>query len=271
MSPNRAGAIGLAGFAFWAVASFVTAQETVHLYAAGSLRAAMTEVGEEFTRASGAAVQGEFSASGLLRDRIAKGERADVFASANMEHPQSLAQSGRAGPVMRFARNRLCALVGPGVSVTPETLLDRMLDPGLKLGTSTPKSDPAGDYAWQVFEKAERERPGAFARLSGKALKLVGAADSPPPPRDRSLYGQLMAEKKADIFLTYCTNAALAQKEEPALALVALPPELAVGADYGMTVLVGGGPAAERFARFVMSERGQEILARHGFSSPSAP
>jgi ABC-type molybdate transport system substrate-binding protein len=32
-----------------------------------------------------------FGASGLLKDRIQAGERADVFASANMEHPQALA------------------------------------------------------------------------------------------------------------------------------------------------------------------------------------
>lgn len=47
------------------------------------------------------------------------GERADVFASANMEHPQALAALGRAGTVSRFARNALCALVSPRVHVTP--------------------------------------------------------------------------------------------------------------------------------------------------------
>jgi molybdate transport system substrate-binding protein len=245
------------------------AEDAVRLYAAGSLRAAMTEIGAEFTRASGVEVRLEFGASGLLRDRIAKGEPADVFASANVEHPQSLAQSGRAGPVVLFARNRLCALVAPGVSVAPDTLLQRMLDPGTKLGTSTPKSDPSGDYAWEVFEKAERLRPGAFGTLSGKALRLTGAADSPPPPKDRSIYGKLVSERTADIFLTYCTNAILARKEDSSLQVVALPEALAVGADYGLTLLDRSGPAAARFALFVMSVRGQEILARHGFAAPA--
>src|SRR5215470_2112660 len=112
------------------------AEDVVRLYAAGSLRAVMTEIGAEFTRSGGAKVIGEFGASGLLRDRIAKGEPADVFASANMEHPQSLAQAGRADPVALCARNRLCALVAPGAAVTPDTLLERMLDPKIKLGTS---------------------------------------------------------------------------------------------------------------------------------------
>src|SRR5262245_36570544 len=165
-----------------ALGNIAMAEDSVKLYAAGSLRAVMTELGAEFARTGGVKVEGEFGASGLLRERIAKGEPADVFASANMEHPQALAQAGRAGPVVLFARNRLCALVAPGMSVTPDTLLERMLDPKVKLGTSTPKADPSGDYAWQVFEKAEKLRPGAFAALSGKALKLTGAPDSPPPP-----------------------------------------------------------------------------------------
>ncbi len=80
----------------------------------------------------------------------------------------------------------------------------------MRVGSSTPKNDPSGDYTWAMFEKAEKAASGAFATLSNKALKLVGGADSPPPPKDRSVYTMLMAEKKADVFLTYCTNAILA-------------------------------------------------------------
>jgi molybdate transport system substrate-binding protein len=46
--------------------------------------------------------------------------------------------------------------------VEPATLLDRMLDAQLKLGASTPKADPSGDYAWQVFRKADQLKPGAY-------------------------------------------------------------------------------------------------------------
>jgi molybdate transport system substrate-binding protein len=33
-----------------------------------------------------------------------------------------------------------------------------MLDRGVKLGTSTPKADPSGDYAFEVFRKGHRAR-----------------------------------------------------------------------------------------------------------------
>jgi molybdenum ABC transporter molybdate-binding protein len=246
----------------------VAAQEAVRLYAAGSLRGALNEVIAGFKEAKVEAVYGP---SGLLRERIAKGEAAGVFASANMEHPQSLQKAGRAGPVKLFARNRLCALAGPGARVESGSLLEHMLDPAVKLGTSTPKADPSGDYAWELFRKAESLRPGSFEILAKKALKLTGGPDLPPPPKDRSQYGMLVAEGKADIFLTYCTNALQAQKENTALRIVQVPQPLAVGADYGLTVIQGASAQAERFAQFILSSRGQGILAKHGFSAGDPP
>ncbi len=106
----------------------------------------MTEVVRAFEAREGGTVAAKFGPSGLLREEIAGGAKAEVFASANMQHPGSLAASGKAGPTVLFARNRLCALARPGLDVTTATLLGRMLDPGVKLGTSTPKADPSGDY-----------------------------------------------------------------------------------------------------------------------------
>ena len=250
----------------------VAAQDgAVRLYAAGSLRAVMTELAQAFTAAGGGPVSGTFGASGLLRERIEKGEAAEVFASADLGNAQALARAGRASPPVVFTRNRLCALVAPDVDVTPETLLDRMLDPRVKLGTSTPRADPSGDYTWQLFEKADKLRPGAYAALDRKALKLTGGPDSPPPPADRSNYAVLVAERKADIFLTYCTNAMQAVREVPGARMLAIPESLAVGASYGLTVLDGARPTAQQFALFVVSIPAQETFARHGFTPVGAP
>ena len=72
---------------------------------------------------------------------------------------------------MLFARNRPCALVRPGLAVTPDTLLDAMLRDDVKLATSTPKAYPSGDYACEVFRKAKTIKPGAFARLDKNTLR----------------------------------------------------------------------------------------------------
>lgn len=266
MRAMRVAAFVLAFCAGYAMPAFAHA-DTVHLYAAGSLKAALTDVTAAFAAHSGDKVAPTWGASGLLRKEIAGGATADVFASANMGHPQALHAAGKSGPVTRFARNRLCALVKPGLAVTPDSLLDRMLDPTVKLGTSTPKADPSGDYAFEVFKKAEAIHPGAEPILVKKALQLTGSKTSAAPPPGRTTYGWHIAEGHADIFLTYCTNALVAVHENPGQQTVALPDALAVGADYGLTVIDGAPPAATAFAQFILSPDGQAILVRHGFAA----
>ena len=81
----------------------------------------------------------------------------------------------------------------------------------------------------------------------------------------------LVANGAADIFLTYCTNVLAARRENAGQQVVALPDALAVGADYGLTVMREAAPAAYRLALFILSAQGQTILARHGFSAPTLP
>jgi ABC-type molybdate transport system substrate-binding protein len=206
-----------------------------------------------------------------MRERIGGGDRPDVFASANMAHPQALAAAGLGGPVVLFARNRLCVLAQPGVAVTSATLLDVLLDPAVRVGMSTPGADPSGDYAWDLFERAEALRPGALAALDEKALQLTGGPDSPKPPAGRNNYAWVMDEGRADLFLTYCTNARLARAESPSLQEIAIPEDLAVGADYGLIVLAPERPEAWRLAAFVLAPEGQGILQSYGFSVGGLP
>lgn len=146
-------------------------------------------------------------------------------------------------------------------------LLERMLDPNVKLGISTPKADPSGDYAFEVFAKAETISPGVRTVLENKALQLTGSANSATPPAGLTVYGWNVATGRADIFLTYCTNAVSAQKENREQQIVNLPDSLAVGADYGLTVIAGAPSAAQQFADFIVSSVGQQILIGHGFTS----
>ena len=244
------------------------AAEPVLLHAAGSLREALNDVAAAFATATGLKIVATYGASGTLREQIERGTRAEVFASANMAHPLALALAKKSGPVVLFARNQLCALARPGLAIEPATLLERMLDGQVKLGTSTPRADPSGDYAWDVFHKAEAMRPGAFGTLSAKALQLTGAPTSPTAPAGRNLYGMLVAQGQADIFLTYCTNATAAARQNPGQQVVMLPDSLAVGADYGLTVMNAASSDAWRFAFFILSNDGQRILANHGFAAP---
>lgn len=203
--------------------------------------------------------------------RIEKGEPAQVFASADVDHPQRLAQAGGWDAPRVFARNLMCALAAPAVNATPDTLLDTLLQPAVRVGTSTPKADPSGDYAWALFRRADALRPGAFAALDAKALKLTGGADSAHPPAGRSTYAWNMEEGRADVFLVYCTNAAQAQREVPRLKVIAVPAGLQVAASYGLTVRKGTSPAATQLADYLLGPAAQAVLRRYGFGAPVNP
>lgn len=240
----------------------------IELRAAGSLKAAMNDIIAAYQAKSQANVAAQYAPSGLLLKRIQEGERVDIFASANMKHPQALVDAGAGETMQMFARNQLCAIAQAEVPLTSANLLDTLLAPQIKLGTSTPKADPAGDYAWAVFAKAEALKPNAKTILETKAMQLTGGPESAKPPKDRNPYAWVMENKQADVFLTYCTNAVLAQKEVPSLKIVDLPPYLAVGADYGLLVLKDANSAAAPLAEFILSPEGQAILSSYGFQPP---
>lgn len=243
--------------------------EDVKLIAAGSLKAALGDVAKAFTAETGTAVATTFGPSGLMRKKIEAGEKFDVFASANMKHPKTLNEAGKSGDVTLFARNKLCALAAPGVQADTASLLEVMLKPEIKLGTSTPKADPSGDYAFRLFDKAEALKAGATQALKDKSLQLTGGETSEKAPEGRFLYAWVVDSGRADVFLTYCTNAVLARRDNDKLQIIAIPEDLSVGADYGLTVINGAPDAGEKLAAFILGDKGQEILAGYGFEPAS--
>ena len=240
----------------------------VQVYAAGSLREAFTEIARQHEARTGQPVALTFGASGLLRERIEKGEPAQVFASADTDHPRRLAARGGWQTPTVFTRNALCALTSEQINATPDTLLATLLRADVRVGTSTPRADPSGDYAWALFRKADGVQPGAYAQLDAKALKLPGGADSPKPPAGRGTYAWVMDQRQADVFLTYCTNAVAAQAEVPRLRVVQLPAALQVGAAYGLTVRADAPAAAQVFASALRQPPAQAVLQRLGFGQP---
>ncbi|MEI6860305.1 MAG: molybdate ABC transporter substrate-binding protein [Shewanella sp.] len=250
---------------------FMASAEPLEFRAAGSLKAAMGELLAEYQKKDPMEIHADFAPSGLLRKRIENGEKVDVYASANMKHPEMLQKAGKSGPVVMFARNKLCAIAQSEIDVTADTLLESMLDVSVKVGISTPKADPAGDYAWALFAKADKLKLGATEQLENKAIQLTGGPHSDKAPEGRNPYAWVMENQRADIFLTYCTNAVLAQKELPELQIVQIPDGLSVGANYGLTIIQNAQEDSAKFAMFILSRQGQQILASYGFEAPLVP
>jgi molybdate transport system substrate-binding protein len=231
----------------------------LRIYAAGSLRDAFTAIIQGFP---GNVEPPVFGPAGLLREKIEHGAPADILASADMAQPRKLAHAGQ--PVIMFTRNRMCALGRGNLGLTADNLLERMLDPAVRVATSTPGADPSGDYAWALFARADALHPGAQALLQAKALTLFGGPNTPPPVAGHGATASIFLAGRADIVLGYCSGSAAVMKDIPGLVSVAVPASLSVGPAYGMVVL-SDQPLAARFALFVMSEQGQAILQQFGF------
>ena len=115
------------------------------VYGAGSLREAIGQIASQFGQAHGVAVRTQFGPSGRMRERIEAGERVDLFASADVGHARKLVNDGRASVMAVFVRNTVCLLSPAKFGATTETMLDKLLAPGVRIGISPPKVDPLGD------------------------------------------------------------------------------------------------------------------------------
>lgn len=260
----------LAASASLAAAQQAPTAPVITIYTAGSMSGALGAITRQYTSETGQPIQLVSGPAGALLDRIEHSARADIFVSANMAHPQRLTAEGKAAPTVVFARNRVCVTARPDVGLTTGNLLDKLLDPTIKIGTSTPKSDPGGDYAWELFAKAGTIRPGATQTLEAKAQQLVGGAVAPQVPAGQNPVKYFMTTRRVDVFIGYCSS------HEPTpdttLTQVELPPELAISADYGMTVLDSRHNAATRdavyrLALYLMSPAAQNVLTRYGFTA----
>jgi ABC-type molybdate transport system substrate-binding protein len=153
------------------------------LYGAGSLREAMTEVAAMFSRERGIAVRTEFGASGRMRERIEAGDRVDVFTSADIGHAAKLVADGKASVMAMFARNDLCLLAPANlVSAGSAGVLAALLKDGVKIGVSPAKIDPLGDYTVQLFDVADKVKPGSGSTLRSRAVVIDNPPGTPPSP-----------------------------------------------------------------------------------------
>lgn len=231
------------------------------VFAAGSLRHALPAMAD----AVGLELEIVFGPSGLLRERIERGERPRLFLPANLAHGQSLARQGLCAAPVAFAQNSLC-LFGKRSALAGRSVLEAMLTPENRLGTSTPKADPGGDYAFSVFERAESVLPGSGLALRSKALTLVGGNDTPKGTGGRSPVLELFAADKVDIFLGYRTTALDVTSQGPDLEFLELPEELAVCARYGAVALTL--PEGDDALKALQTPAAATALEACGFTKP---
>ena len=244
------------------IACGVVHAESIEIFAAGSLRGVVTGLAQVAGTEFNVEVKPTFGGSGALRERIEKGEKPDLFLSADLGSPQKLASAGRTVvPATVFARNRMCIVSRRAAGVTAANLIAKMLADNVRIRTSTPIADPSGDYAWAIFDHIDALKPGAGTTLKGKAQAEMNVATPASPTQ--SAAAALFASHQIDMSITYCGGSAALVKELPELASLEIPPQLDPHPVNGMAVL-SAKPEALRLALYLLSEKGQEIIAKAG-------
>lgn len=239
------------------------APEVVEIYSAGSLRGVVGDLAKEAQSAWNIEVKPTFGGSGLMRERIEKGETPDLFLSADLASPLKLEQAGKTlVPAIAIARNRMCIVSRPQLALSASNLIDRLLAKGVRIRTSTPVADPAGDYAWAIFDRIEQLRPGAGAALKEKAQASMSLPMKPAEPNQNPM-AALFNAHQVDAAITYCSGIPGLLKDAPSLASLPVPPALDPHPIDGMAVLTNK-PAALRLALWLLSEKGQAVVAQQG-------
>jgi molybdate transport system substrate-binding protein len=218
----------------------------IKVFAAASLTAAFTDIGEQFTAANGGSkVTFNFAGSQALATQIQQGAPADVFASAdipNMDKVKDLV-----GTPQNFASNRLQIVVEKG---NPRNVqgLDDLANPDLKVVLAAAEV-PAGKYAAEVLGKA------------GVTVKPVSQEDNVKAVVTKVSLGE------ADAGVVYVTDVTAGGDKVEG---VEIPEDQNVLATYPIATVKASKAAdqAQAFMDLVLSAEGQQVLKQYGFLPP---
>ena len=235
-----------------------TPTQELHVFAAASLREAITEAAGNFEQTHPSVrVVSNFAGSQVLRLQIESGARADLFASASPNHLDALQRAGllREPPTV-VATNELVLAVPSGNSARISGIQD-LTQPGRRVVMAA-ESVPAGAYARQMLalHAAATGRP----ELADAVLQRVISFET----NVRQVAAKLELGE-ADAGFVYRTDVLASDGR---LQVIETPSQVRVTANYPAAVLrdAPNPQLAERFLTFLRSPEAQAILARHGFA-----
>jgi molybdate transport system substrate-binding protein len=218
----------------------------IKVFAAASLTAAFTKLGDDFSAANGGTkVTFNFAGSQALATQIQQGAPADVFASAdipNMDKVKDLVGTPR-----NFAGNLLAIVVEKGNPKGVRTL-DDLASPDLKVVLAA-EEVPAGRYAEQILDKA------------GVSVRPVSQEDNVKAVVTKVSLGE------ADAGIVYVTDVTAGGDEVEG---VDIPEDQNVTATYPIAAVKASKAQdkAQAFMDMVLSPEGQQVLKEFGFLPP---
>lgn len=229
-------------------------RDDVLVFAAASLRDALTEVGSAHEEGSGARVAFHFAGSTHLARQVELGAPADLIVSAARGPVASLEASGRlvAGTLTEVVTNELvvvCPRDRPRVvAAAPDLLALR------RIAIADPAAAPAGAYA-----RAWLEREGVWSELADRIV----------PTLDVRAALAAAGAGSVDCAVVYATDAASTDR---VVVAHVVPRAQAPPVAYVAGVVSGGREEeARRFLASLAGDAATAAFLRHGFRRPEAP
>jgi molybdate transport system substrate-binding protein len=232
----------------------------MNVFAAASLTGAFGEIGQLFeVDHPGVTAVFNFAGSQQLAQQINEGAPADVFASANNEQMNVVIEQGEivSGTQQIFAKNRL-VVVFPTDNPAGLKELKDLGNPDLKLVLAA-QEVPVGQYSLDFLEKAVAD-PAFSATFKDDVLKnVVSYEDNVKAVLTKVALGE------ADAGIIYTSD--VTGEEADKVSHLDIPDELNVIASYPIAPVkdTKNPKLAQAFIDFVLSQDGQEILAKYGF------
>ncbi|HKQ02401.1 MAG TPA: molybdate ABC transporter substrate-binding protein [Actinomycetes bacterium] len=218
----------------------------IKVFAAASLTAAFTKIGDDFSAANGGTkVTFNFAGSQALATQIQQAAPADVFASAdipNMDKVKDLVNTPQ-----NFASNLLAIVVEKGNPKGVKGLED-LASPDLKVVLAA-EEVPAGKYAKQILDKA------------GVSVTPVSQEDNVKAVVTKVSLGE------ADAGIVYVTDVSAGGDKVEG---VDIPEDQNVTATYPIATVKASKAQdkAQAFMDLVLSAEGQQVLKEYGFLPP---
>ncbi|MGV0744896.1 molybdate ABC transporter substrate-binding protein [Mycolicibacterium sp. XJ870] len=222
---------------------------SITVFAAASLQAAFTDIGEQFEADNpGASVEFSFAGSSDLVAQLTQGADADVFAAADTRNMDKAVQADLVdGSPVNFATNTLTIVVSPGNPKGIKSFQD-LAKPDVSVVMCAPPVPCGG--ATETVEKSARV-----------TLSPVSEETSVTDVLGKVTTGQ------ADAGIVYVTDAAGAGDKVTAIDF----PEAGQAVNtYPIALLRQSArkDVARRFVDFVIGEAGQKVLGKQGFAKP---
>ena len=222
----------------------------LNVFAAASLNKAFPEIADTVLKESdpNIKVTFNFQGSSTLVDQMKEGAPADVFASADQKNMTKASDAKLVDRPKPFASNVLTLIVPKG-NPAKITGLDSSLD-GKKLVVCA-QGVPCGNATKQLAEKL------------GVTLNPVSEEQKVTDVRAKVESGE------ADAGLVYATDAKAAGDKVETIE-VARANEVVNSYPIALTVSTKNKEAAQKFIDAVLSDKGQAVLKKYGFSEPTS-